>query len=216
MNTDSRNWAIGLFLASVYFLYHNRKQLRVVQWGDVVNQYGYTSEKHQEYFDQEKRRQLSQKKLVYLVFSVTLLASAISWFMYQDEKSNYRYAQQAYYDGQIDGYSESCRQLFDSYSVDDILYAYGESYSYTWCKSLFELSSLGEEYPPQIDYEYSEEPDVHYRLGYYGAAFQMPKIVFSEVPFLCYGNKCTNVASFYPSSKINPKLPNAIKYGAVN
>lgn len=216
MNADSRNWALGLFLASVYFLYHNRKQLRGVRWGDIVNLYGYTSEKHQEYFDQERKQQLNRKKLVYLVFSITLISSTINWFMYQDEKSNYRYAQQAFYDGQVDGFSEACKRLFNLYSSNGTLYAYTETYSYSWCNRLFDNSILVDMYPPQIDYEYSKKPDVQYRLGFYTATYEMPKIVFSEVPFLCYRSECANIASFDPAPVLNPRLSNAIKYGATD
>ena len=116
----------------------------------------------------------------------------------------------------MDGFSSACDELFAWYSLNGVLYAYNETYTTQWCKGLFNLSDLGTEYPPRIDFELYPQPAKQYSLGFYEASYEMPKIVFSEVPFLCYGTKCANVASFDPSSKINPKLPNAIKYGVTN
>jgi hypothetical protein len=216
MNTESRSWALGLFILALYFLYHNRKQLDMVLWADVVNDYGYTREKHTEFLERARKERASQKKIVFLVFICILVASLGNWFVYQDKKNDYQTAQEAFYYGQVDGFSSACDELFASYSLNGVLYAYNETYTAQWCKGLLFNSDLVAEYPPRIDFELYPQPANQYSLGFYEASYEMPKIVFSEVPFLCYGTKCANVASFDPSLKINPKLPNAIKYGATD
>ena len=81
---------------------------------------------------------------------------------------------------------------------------------------MFNLSDLGTEYPPKIDFEGYPQPADQYSLGFYEASDELPKVVFTRVPFLCYGVKCANIATFLPSNKINIELPNAIKYGVTD
>jgi len=181
-----------------------------------MQEYGYTNEKHSEFLERAKKERLTQKKTVLIVFTLLMTISAGSWLVYQDKKHDYQYAQEAFYDGQVDGFSSSCEELFANLSPNGILYAYGETYTTQWCKSLFNLSELGEEYPPTIDFDGYPQPDKQYVLGFYEASYKMPKIVFTKVPFLCYGNTCVNIASYEPLREVDPSLPNAIKYGVTN
>lgn len=216
MNTESRNWALSLFLVALFFLYYNRKQLDNVLWDDVIKDYGYTREKHTEFLERAKKERANQKKIVITVFIALLIASAGNWFVYQDKKNDYQIAQEAFYDGVVDGFSSGCDELFARYSLNGVLYAYNETYSTQWCKSLFNLSDLGIAYPPKIDFERYPQPAHQYSLGFYQASDEMPEVVFTKVPFLCYGVKCANIATFIPSNKINIGLPNAIKYGVTD
>lgn len=216
MNTESRNWALSLFLIALCFLYYNRKQLDNVLWDDVVKDYGYTREKHTEFLERAKKERANQKKTVIIVFVALLIASVSNWFVYQDKKNDYQIAQEAFYDGVVDGFSSGCDELFTRYSLNGVLYAYNEPYTKQWCKSLFNLSDLGTEYPPKIDIERYPQPANQYSLGFYQALDEMPQIVFTKVPFLCYGSNCENIASFMPTLKINIGLPNAIKYGVTD
>jgi|688.fasta_scaffold672972_1 hypothetical protein len=216
MNTDSRSWALGLLILALFFLYYNRKQLNEVLWGDVVKDYGYTGEKHAEFLERAKKDRANQKKTVITVFVALLIASLGNWFVYQDNKNDYQTAQEAFYYGQVDGFSSGCDELFARYSLNGVLYAYNETYTTQWCKSLFNLSDLGTEYPPKIDFEGYPQPADQYSLGFYEASDELPKVVFTKVPFLCYGVKCANIATFLPSNKINIELPNAIKYGVTD
>jgi hypothetical protein len=214
MNSDSRNWAFSLFILAWIFLYYNRKQMDNVLWDDVVKDYGYTREKHTEFLERAKKERANQKKTVIIVFVALLIASVGNWFVYQNKKNDYQIAQEAFYDGVVDGFSSSCEKLFTRYSSSGKLYAYTETYTTQWCKSLFNLSDLGTVYPPKIDFERYPQPANQYSLGFYGGSLEMPKVVFTKVPFLCYGSNCENIASFIPTLKIDIGLPNAIKYGA--
>ena len=216
MNTETRNWAVSLFIIALFFLYYNRKQLRDVLWLEVVNDYGYTREKHAEFLELAKKERANQKKIVITVFVALLIGSGINWFFYQDIKNDYRTAQEAFYDGLVDGFSSACEDLFNKYSPSGTLYAYNETYTTKWCENLFNLSDLGSKYPPEIDYESYPKPAMQYSLGFYTASYSMPKVVFTEVPFLCYGSNCENIASFIPTLKIDIGLPNAIKYGVTD
>lgn len=216
MNTDTRNWALSLFILSWFFLYYNRKQLGDVLWGDVVEDYGYTREKHTEFLERARKERANQKKTVMTVFFALLIASLGNWFVYQDKKNDYQTAQEAFYYGQVDGFSSSCEKLFTKYSSSGRLYAYTETYTTQWCKSLFDTSDLVSDYPPKIDFERYPQPANQYSLGFYGGSLEMPKVVFTKVPFLCYGSNCENIASFIPTLKIDIGLPNAIKYGVTD
>jgi hypothetical protein len=216
MNTDSRNWALGLFILGLFFLYYNRKQLGEVLWGDVIEDYGYTKEKHTEFLERARKERANQRKTVIIVFLALLIASIGNWFVYQDKKNDYQTAQEAFYYGQVDGFSSTCDRLFTRYSPSGILYAYNEAYTTQWCKNLFDLSDLANRYPPKIDFERYPKPSDQYSLGFYGGSLEMPKMVFTNVPFLCYGSRCDNISSFIPPLKIDPTLPNAIKYGATD
>lgn len=215
MNSDSRNWAISLFILGWIFLYYNRKQLSDVLWSDVVNDHGYTREKHTEFLELAKKERANQKRTVILVFAALLLASGGNWFVYQDKKNDYQTAQEAFYYGLVDGFSSACEDLFTRYSPNGTLYAYNEAYTTNWCKSLFNVSDLGAEYPPEIDYDHYPKPANQYSLGFYKASYAMSKVVFTEVPFLCYGVKCANIATYSPLHKMDIALPNARKYGVV-